>query len=639
MAGAAAVRAVRGGVALRLGQMLASVLVLAATAAAADDGACLGCHDEAVSAEAFAASAHATLGCRTCHADIDDYPHPAEPARPACRSCHDEIADAVAHGVHAAGGDASAESARCADCHGDVHAARRHTDPGSTVHPSVLPGTCARCHSQAASGEKLRIPLMRPVETYLESVHARSVAAGRPGAVCSSCHGAHGIVPASDPRSPLARANVPATCGTCHAEALAAYRNSVHAVVVARGGREAPVCTDCHGEHTILAHTDPSSPVFPANLAGETCGRCHDSVRLTQKYGLARGQVASFQESFHGLALRAGRLEAANCASCHGVHDILPSRDPRSHVNPVNLPETCGKCHPGAGTTFTLGPIHVLGATLSAQAVAWVRFAYLWLIGVVCGAMLVHNLLDLVHKARRTRSPVPSPTAPLPERMSRALRWQHGLVMLTFPVLVYTGFALTYPETWWAAPLLRWERALGLRGTLHRVAAVLMLVSLGWHLGHLLASRRLRACLSGLRWSRRDARDVVRALGRSLGGQGPAPGREKFSYVEKVEYWAFLWGSVLMALTGFVLWFENASLRYLPHWLLDAATAIHFYEAILATAAIVVWHLYWVVFDPEVYPMDASWWHGRMPPARALERGLMETTTPAAPGESTDSRD
>ena len=75
-----------------------------------------------------------------------------------------------------------------------------------------------------------------------------------------------------------------------------------------------------------------------------------------------------------------------------------------------------------------------------------------------------------------------------------------------------------------------------------------------------------------------------------------------------------------MTVTGLVLWFENVSLRLLPSWLLDVATAIHFYEAILATLAIVVWHFYWVIFDPEVYPMDLSWWHGRSPASRVLER-------------------
>jgi hypothetical protein len=61
-------------------------------------------------------------------------------------------------------------------------------------------------------------------------------------------------------------------------------------------------------------------------------------------------------------------------------------------------------------------------------------------------------------------------------------------------------------------------------------------------------------------------------------------------------------------------------LRFLPKWTTDIATAIHFYEAILATLAILVWHFYWVIFDPDVYPVDPSWWHGRAPLARVLER-------------------
>ena len=86
-----------------------------------------------------------------------------------------------------------------------------------------------------------------------------------------------------------------------------------------------------------------------------------------------------------------------------------------------------------------------------------------------------------------------------------------------------------------------------------------------------------------------------------------------------------------MAGTGCVLWFENLSLRYLPKWVTDVATALHFYEAVLATLAIVVWHLYWVIFDPDVYPMDGSWWHGRAPAARIHERTPPDE--PTEPGE------
>ena len=83
-----------------------------------------------------------------------------------------------------------------------------------------------------------------------------------------------------------------------------------------------------------------------------------------------------------------------------------------------------------------------------------------------------------------------------------------------------------------------------------------------------------------------------------------------------------MWGTFLMADTGFMLWFEDLSLRYFPKWVSDVATAAHYYEAILATAAIAVWHFYLVIFDPDVYPMDKAWITGK---ARAAH---LEETRP-----------
>jgi hypothetical protein len=76
----------------------------------------------------------------------------------------------------------------------------------------------------------------------------------------------------------------------------------------------------------------------------------------------------------------------------------------------------------------------------------------------------------------------------------------------------------------------------------------------------------------------------------------------------------------VMALTGFLLWFNDLTLKWLPSWVPSAATAVHFYEAVLATLAILIWHFYWTVFDPAVYPMDMSWWSGKAPASRELER-------------------
>jgi cytochrome b subunit of formate dehydrogenase len=614
----------------------AGALLFALAAEAAEElgtDTCLTCHGESGFADAagrslfidpgmFQLSAHGVLSCTTCHADVTELPH-AEHLQPVridtvCANCHDEAVGAYRQSVHGRGDAAGAQAvAGCENCHGAVHALKPHTDAESAVHWSKLAATCARCHGSAEGAETARMPTVRPVEAYLASVHGRLVAAGERAAVCSDCHGAHEIAPATDPNAPTARPHVSTTCGRCHGEILARYRDSVHGEALARGDRSVPVCTDCHGEHSILSTGDPDSPVFATNVPTETCGRCHADERLSRKYGFRIGNVASFRDSFHGLALRAGQVRVANCASCHGVHDIRPSRDPRSHVNPANLAETCGKCHPGAGTRFALGSVHGNSDSIGTQGVAWVRWIYLWVIGVAVGFMALHNALDLARKGR----PAPQPKlADHPVRMTRTLRWQHGLVMLSFPVLAYSGFALTYPESWWAAPFLRWEVGLGARGLVHRAAALVLVGALGWHIAQLARSSALRACLAGLWPSWRDAAALLRSLAYYLHLRSSPPHGGKFSYIEKIEYWAFLWGTVLMALTGGLLWFENLSLHLLPAWVLEIATAIHFYEAILAILSILVWHLYWVIFDPHVYPMDWSWWTGRSPASRVQER-------------------
>ena len=87
----------------------------------------------------------------------------------------------------------------------------------------------------------------------------------------------------------------------------------------------------------------------------------------------------------------------------------------------------------------------------------------------------------------------------------------------------------------------------------------------------------------------------------------------RFNYAEKAEYWALVWGTALMGLTGVMLWAKVWVGNLLARWWVDVATAVHFYEAILATLAIVVWHFYQVFFDPDVYPMNWAWWDGKMP--------------------------
>ena len=127
-----------------------------------------------------------------------------------------------------------------------------------------------------------------------------------------------------------------------------------------------------------------------------------------------------------------------------------------------------------------------------------------------------------------------------------------------------------------------------------------------YHVGYLVLTRRGRTLVAGFRPRLADASAALNTFLFNAGFKPRKPEEQFPGYVEKAEYWALIWGTIIMAVTGVLLWYENLTLRFLPLWALNLFTAVHFYEAILATLAIVVWHLYFVVFDPTVYPLKSS---------------------------------
>jgi cytochrome b subunit of formate dehydrogenase len=189
-------------------------------------------------------------------------------------------------------------------------------------------------------------------------------------------------------------------------------------------------------------------------------------------------------------------------------------------------------------------------------------------------------------------------------------RLLHALLLVSFVVLAWTGFQLKYPEQWWAKPMLSWEAKWSVRGIVHRSAAVVFIITAMLHFVSLIVNPQLRRHWKNL-WPRyADAAEAWRSFTYNLGIGSRKPYLSPYSFMEKAEYWALVWGGVVMGLSGLMLWANNLMLRWLPKEVLDFATAVHFYEAVLACLAIVVWHLYLVVFDPEVYPLDTSFLNG-----------------------------
>jgi cytochrome b subunit of formate dehydrogenase len=429
-------------------------------------------------------------------------------------------------------------------------------------------------------------------------------------AECTDCHGAHEILPASDTKSPISKASIPGTCGKCHSEIENTFNQSIHGQAIARGNQLAPVCTDCHGIHSIKSPVNPNSPVSEQNLSRDTCARCHEGVRLSQEFGVPGNRVNSYFDSYHGLAAEGGSVVAANCSSCHGVHDILPSSDPRSTINKANLDATCGKCHKGVTQKFTLTRVHMEDGIhphdIGSIVVRWVRWFYILLIVAVIGAMFLHNAILWRSKAvarRRMQNPFMT-------RMTTNQRWQHLILLTSFIVLVITGFALKFPNSWLAEVLGMGER---LRSITHRVAGVVLIAAGIYHVFYLAAAREGRRLIWDLAPRPKDAFDALGTMRYYLGLSSERPKFGRFNYAEKAEYWALVWGTALMGVTGVMMWAKVWVGNLLARWWVDVATAIHFYEAILATLAIVVWHFYQVFFDPDVYPMNWAWWDGKMP--------------------------
>jgi hypothetical protein len=359
-------------------------------------------------------SVHGDLACLDCHSDIHkvdhvtgDVPHQRYPAKVSCTErCHVKGNDVGApdfspmeqykDSVHGRAREAGiADVATCTDCHGR-HNIRSKEDPESTIYRANIPRTCAVCHENMQVVVKHNIHAEQPFHEYEQSVHGKALY--RDGlievaAVCTDCHGVHDIQAAG---SPNLRPRRPSTCGRCHIGIFNTYKESIHGIAAIRGQNpDAPVCADCHGEHSIGVPAEEQ--------IASICSDCHAEEGIMAKYEIPVDRTQTYDQTFHGIASSYGSKTVANCASCHGYHDIRPPTDPRSSVYPANLVDTCGKpdCHPGISAKVASAKIHVDIKKKESGGIYYVRKALIWIFIGLLTITFIWVIPDIVRRLRK----------------------------------------------------------------------------------------------------------------------------------------------------------------------------------------------------------------------------------------------
>ncbi|MBI4397242.1 MAG: hypothetical protein HY548_09115, partial [Elusimicrobia bacterium] len=380
----------------RIPSLAGLVVLLCACAAAGraqENGECLACHAEktfsierngkAVSLFAdesqLKASVHADAPCVACHADLagQELPHAQRPARAQCGTCHsshEEQFNESLHGKALSRGDPLAP--RCQSCHGS-HGIAPTKNSLSAVAPMRVPYVCGSCHSEGAPAQKQR-PIHQDhiIENYSESIHGEGLLKKglSVSATCTSCHSSHHILPHTDPRSSISRANISKTCMKCHAQIEAVHRKVINGELWQKKPHMIPACVECHQPHKVrkvfynqgMADKDclrchaqeGMGSELGGSVHGKTaCAQCHTEVApskvrpcetIVNKVNCSichSAQMDQYQTSVHGKLFKKGDPNAPTCIECHGKHGVLSRKDTRSATFSINVPNLCARCH------------------------------------------------------------------------------------------------------------------------------------------------------------------------------------------------------------------------------------------------------------------------------------------------------
>ncbi len=211
-------------------------------------------------------------------------------------------------------------------------------------------------------------------------------------------------------------------------------------------------------------------------------------------------------------------------------------------------------------------------------------------------------------------------------RFDIARRIEHLLLILSFGTLAITGLAQKFPLNSFAQWVVALYGGIESIRVIHRIAATLMMLETIYHIVYLFYLMYVRRVGWSMLPEVKDATDALQMFLYNLGIRKQAPRMKRYNFTEKAEYWAMIWGTAVMGITGFMLWNPIATAKILPGVFIPAAKAIHGYEAILAALAIIVWHFYNVhLRGLNLSMINGKLKHHEMEEEHALELEEMES--------------
>jgi hypothetical protein len=517
-----------------------------------------------------------------------------------CLGCHgDKIsATLMANSVHGKNG--------CTSCHVEIVELAKHMK-GEIKVGKVQ---CVRCHKKEAA-------------EHAGSIHTEK------GVKCANCH--------TDIHSHTSwnkdKRRVLAICIKCHKDERG-FSQSVHGKAVLAGNQDSAACNDCHGLHEIKALGDPSSHTN-REFHTKVCLRCHADEKLVERNKISKVAVESYMASYHGKNYRLGYPEkVAGCADCHTAHQILPSKDPNSSVNPNNLVKTCTHCHKKGTVLFTKFYAH--GEHNDRERYPILFYTFLAMTGLLVGTFAVfwlHTLLWMIrgfveNREKATALEEGHILHQVPEGHKQYRRFQrrhvfmHLLVIISFLGLAMTGLPLKFSDQAWAKVLMGFYGGAPNAALIHRCCAGITFVYFVMAIALSIHFLFIRKDLKGNPLQRlfgpdslcpnlRDISDVV-GMVRWFFFKGPKPTFERWTYWEKFDFIAVFWGMFAIGGSGLMLWFPEFFGSFLPGWAFNVATIIHSDEALLATGFIFTVHFFNTHGRPEKFPMDFVIFNGQM---------------------------